>query len=84
MEHDYGSELSDQTKVWTGRINTEMKGIKLARKDRKEFLENINAYIKDSAHFEQKGDLVRAFEAIVWAWSWLEIGINEGILEKKG
>ena len=38
------------------------------------FIENINAYIQDCRHFMEKGDMVLAFEAIVWAWAWYEIG----------
>ncbi|NOQ38217.1 DUF357 domain-containing protein, partial [archaeon] len=44
---------------------------------------NIKAYISDTQHFIDKGDLVRAFEAVVWAWAWLEIGKDVGVLEDK-
>ena len=39
-----------------------------------EFTTNIKAYYSDSSHFLENGDYVRAFEAIVWAWAWYEIG----------
>ncbi|PKM91965.1 MAG: DUF357 domain-containing protein, partial [Euryarchaeota archaeon HGW-Euryarchaeota-1] len=32
-------------------------------------------------YFLEKGDFVRAFEAIIWAWAWIEIGEKEGFLE---
>jgi len=35
-------------------------------------IKNIDAYISDTQHF-MKNDMVRAFEAIVWAWAWMEI-----------
>lgn len=41
---------------------------------------NIKAYISDSKHFLAKGDLVRAFEAMVWAWSLWETGQQLGLL----
>lgn len=44
------------------------------------FLSNIRAYLSDSCHFAEKGDLIRAFEAVVWAWAWIEIGLEVGIL----
>ena len=46
-------------------------------------LANINAYVKDSAHFAEQGDLVRSFEAIVWAWAWLEIGTDLKFLARE-
>lgn len=45
------------------------------------FLENIRAYRSDCDHFEREGDLVRSFEAIVWAWAWLEIGADVGAID---
>lgn len=80
MVQDYGQKLIEETEKWTEKIKARMDKTALIRSDKKDFLENINAYIKDSAYFLEKNDLVRAFEAIVWAWSWLEIGISEGIL----
>ena len=47
----------------------------------REFVENINAYINDSKYFLENSDLIRAFECVVWAWAWLEIGRNYGFLE---
>lgn len=45
-----------------------------------QMLENIEAYISDSHYFQfDQKDLVLAFEAIVWAWAWLEIGRELGI-----
>lgn len=46
----------------------------------KRFVENIKAYISDSEYFLEKGDLIKAFECIVWAWAWLEIGIEIGVV----
>jgi hypothetical protein len=37
------------------------------------FLKNIDAYLSDSKYFYRQGDLIRSFEAIIWAWSWWEI-----------
>jgi hypothetical protein len=46
------------------------------------FRENISAYIHDSHYFLENGDLIRAFEAVIWAWAWMEIGLERKILEK--
>ena len=47
------------------------------------FAENIEAYIKDSKYFLEKKDFVRAFECIIWAWAWIEIGEELGFVRKK-
>jgi hypothetical protein len=47
-----------------------------------EFLQNVSAYIKDCQYFLEKNDLIRAFEAIIWAWAWMEIGLDKGILRQ--
>lgn len=41
---------------------------------------NIKAYVADSRHFLEKGDLVRAFEAMVWAWALWETAAQLGLL----
>ncbi|MDD1761587.1 MAG: DUF357 domain-containing protein [Methanothrix sp.] len=48
-----------------------------------EFLENVSAYIRDCQYFLDKNDLIRAFEAIIWAWAWMEIGLQKGVLKRK-
>ena len=75
------SDLRKEIDKWTGRIEKEMKNIKARDKDSEHFLTNIRAYIQDSKHFLEKNDLIRSFEAIVWAWSWLEILKELNILE---
>ncbi|MCK5234032.1 MAG: DUF357 domain-containing protein, partial [Candidatus Aenigmarchaeota archaeon] len=36
----------------------------------------------DTNHFLEKKDYVRAFEAVVWAWAWLEIGKEVGAIKE--
>ena len=68
-------ELRLETFKWLEKIESiEFSG-------EKGFVENIRTYIKDSRYFLEKGDLVRAFECVVWAWAWLEIGRDYGFLE---
>ncbi|MGB3943369.1 MAG: DUF357 domain-containing protein, partial [Methanothrix sp.] len=40
--------------------------------------------LSDSRHFSEKGDPIRAFEAVIWAWAWIEIGLEVGILAVVG
>ncbi|MCJ7444628.1 MAG: DUF357 domain-containing protein [Methanotrichaceae archaeon] len=51
--------------------------------EQERFLKNISAYIFDSKYFLEYDDLIRAFEAIVWAWAWIEIGLEIGILRRE-
>ncbi|MBN1896609.1 MAG: DUF357 domain-containing protein [Candidatus Aenigmarchaeota archaeon] len=68
---------------WSKKMRTELENIESYGSKGREFLTNIKAYVSDSAHFLEKGDLVRSFEAIIWAWSWLEIGTNLEYLKKE-
>ena len=76
-------ELRNETLKWLERIKSRVKNVKAVNRNGEEFLRNIRAYISDSEYFLDKGDLVRAFECVVWAWAWLEIGLNIGILDSK-
>ncbi len=71
-------ELRAETLKWLNRIEVEIKRVD----GDSEFLENIKAYISDSKYFLEKNDLIRAFECIVWAWAWLEIGLQIGKIRK--
>ena len=72
-------ELRKEIAKWLPKAEKELKNIKKVNDE--EFLVNIKAYIKDTTYFLEKGDLVKSFEAVVWAWSWIEIGKLKGILE---
>jgi hypothetical protein len=66
--------LKKEVEKWLEKIEKEIKNVKILGKTRSDFLKNINAYIKDCKYFLGRGDLIRAFEAVIWAWAWLEIG----------
>ncbi|MBN2095162.1 MAG: DUF357 domain-containing protein [Candidatus Aenigmarchaeota archaeon] len=72
-------ELVGETKRWLSKI----KALKITPKSDKgrEHKGNIEAYISDSLHFFDKGDYVRSFEAVVWAWAFLEISKDLGLIE---
>lgn len=62
-------QLKEETEKWLAKAKEKRKQIK----SDSPYLKNIDAYISDTEHFLSKGDLVHAFEAIVWAWAWMEI-----------
>ncbi|HIP57688.1 MAG TPA: DUF357 domain-containing protein [Archaeoglobus profundus] len=76
-------ELKNETIKWLSRIREKIKNVEAVNEKGEEFLRNINAYISDTEYFLNKNDLIRAFECIVWAWAWLEIGLNIGILKQR-
>ncbi|HID43782.1 MAG TPA: DUF357 domain-containing protein [Archaeoglobaceae archaeon] len=75
-------ELRKETLKWLERIEAEKSNI-IAKKSNEDFMRNIEAYIADSRYFLNKSDLIRAFEAVVWAWAWLEIGLRLNVLSRK-
>lgn len=75
-------KLVSETEKWKNKIEIERKKI-IAEKSDKLFLKNIDAYISDCSHFLEKKMFIEAFEAIIWAWAYLEIGTDRGILKKK-
>lgn len=72
-------KLINETNKWLEKALGQRKGIQ----GRKDFLANIDAYLKDARHFLKEKDFVRSFESVVWAWAWMEIGLQEKILREK-
>ena len=77
MSRDLETDLKGETLKWLGKA--EHLFSRISPKDNR-FAENISAYMSDSRHFLDNGDLIRAFEAVIWAWAWMEIGKEIGLL----
>ncbi len=78
MSGNLERDLREETLKWLERAEklfAEVSG-------KEQFIDNISAYISDSKYFLENGDLIRAFEAVVWAWAWMEIGMEIGALIK--
>ncbi len=78
MSGNLADDLLAETEKWLGRADDLFS--RLTGEGR--FLENISAYLSDSRYFLQKGDLIRAFESVIWAWAWMEIGLEMNILRE--
>ncbi len=76
-----GQRLLEETRTWRDRLQGALDEATPATDRGSRYLENIEAYLSDSQHFEDEDDLVRAFEAVVWAWAWLEIGADTGDID---
>ncbi len=72
-------EISEIDK-WMSKLDAAMPEVSSSGVIGDSFLANIRAYHLDSKHFLEKEDLVYSFEAIVWAWAWLESGVEAGVL----
>jgi len=84
MSGNLENDLRDETMKWLKRAEEIIQTI-TPGEDKlgpEHFLKNISAYIFDSKYFLECGDLIRAFEAVIWAWAWIEIGVELGILRK--
>ena len=79
---DIEEQLIDETFKWHKKAADALKTTEAVDKKGEEFLTNINAYMSDTNHFLEKKDYVRAFEAVVWAWAWLEIGKEVGVIKE--
>lgn len=75
-------DLRAETEKWMSKADEAVRNAVFDGDRGAKFMANVNAYISDSKHFLEKGDLIRAFEAVVWAWAWLEIGEEMGIIRK--
>lgn len=76
------NNLQKETEKWLKKIKAERKKIKLIDKSKENMMKNMDAYISDSQHFLKKNDPIRAFEAVIWSWSILELGLELGFFEK--
>lgn len=74
-------QLLKETERWCDRLDEALEEAQASTPRGKAFLENIQAYRSDADHFQRDEDLVRAFEAVVWAWAWLEIGAETGDID---
>ena len=66
--------LAAEIEKWSKKLDDSLKSISPSGDRGARMLQNIMAYREDSKHFFSKGDLVRSFECLIWAWAILEIG----------
>ena len=72
-------ELKNQTLKWLKKAEEKLSRVE--KKDDAEYIvKNAQCYIKDANYFLGQKDFVRSFEAVIWAWAFLEIGQNCGLV----
>jgi hypothetical protein len=77
-------DLSIETEKWLAKARDELERVSARGDEGERFITNVGAYISDCRYFLIKKDLIRAFEAVIWAWAWIEIGLQMGILTSEG
>jgi len=73
-------ELTREIKKWTEKLDSALSKSGAIGKRGERMLSNIRAYREDSKHFLERGDLIKSFECLVWAWALLETGRELGHL----
>ena len=61
-------KLEEETEKWLERLEDRVEGLD---KD-VEQMENVEAYRKDTYHFLEEEDFIRAWESVIYAWGILE------------
>ncbi|MBI4163500.1 MAG: DUF357 domain-containing protein [Candidatus Aenigmarchaeota archaeon] len=78
------SVLEKETLKWLEKLEKRVKAAKVIDKKVSGEMENVKAYLKDSAHFFGKKDFVRAFEAVIYAYGIYEACFRMGLVEETG
>ena len=77
--------LRKETGKWLSRLDEAYAVFtptgRLPDRDIRPVRQNIEAYIRDARHFLDKGDLVRAFESVIYAWGLLEACQHLGLVK---
>lgn len=76
------TELAAETEKWLSKAKKKRLSISLKDESKTDILKNVDAYISDAIYFFNKGDTIRAFEAIIWSWSIIELGLQLNIFKQ--
>jgi len=76
-------DVEKETRKFIDELRTKIEKVSVNDEKGEEMLDNIKAYINDSEYFIEKGDLIRSFEAIVWAMAIFDTCRELGVLKIK-
>ena len=76
------AKLNAEIEKWSKKLDDALRDLAPVEEKGANVLRNIRAYRDDSKHFISRGDLIRSFECLIWAWAILEIGRDLGLLVK--
>lgn len=73
-------ELLSEIEKWKKKLDEKLASAAATDETGGKMLSNVKAYRRDCEHFLAKGELLRSFECLIWAWAHLEIGLELGHL----
>ena len=76
-------ELKEEIRKWTAKLDDALSATDAAGERGGKMLSNIEAYRQDSKHFLERGDLIKSFECLIWAWAILELGKELGLFKAR-
>jgi hypothetical protein len=77
MEADgEGAMLEAAAKKEVERMETVLKGLKILDQSALELYNLVLSYASDARYFLEKKDFLRAFEAAVISWAWVDAGLH--------
>jgi hypothetical protein len=68
------AELIKEIEKWSKKLDDSLLSIHAFDDRGAKMLENVRAYRNDSKHFFERGNLMKSFECLIWAWALLEVG----------
>jgi hypothetical protein len=68
------ADLVEEIEKWSKRLDGSLLNARPSNERGARMLQNIRAYCNDSKHFLERGDLIKSFECLIWAWALLEVG----------
>lgn len=68
------ADLTAEIVKWSKKLDAALQNIYPTGEKGNKMLQNIEAYRNDSKHFLERGDLIKSFECLIWAWAILELG----------
>ena len=77
-------DLKDRTEKEISMMETVFKSLSVKDSDNKlspEFFDMSSNYFNDSKFFMEKKDYIRAFEAIVISWAYIDAGLKAGLFD---
>jgi len=75
------AKLIKEIEKWSKKLDDSLLDVHALDDRGTKMLENVRAYRRDSNHFFERGDFVKSFECLIWAWAIIELGKELGHLE---
>jgi hypothetical protein len=70
----------EEIEKWIKKLEIKLQSTQLKDSKYQRFFDNIHAYVKDSKYWIEKGDYIKAWEVISFAWGLFEAGEDLGVL----